>query len=366
MLLDPATMDLAPVADQLLARLQGDPRFKAELPAAQIETISTPVQSAAQAVAQLAQARHDLVAAAEGLALPAVAGVHPTTSPRGELRRGPRYDAIRTAYGAVAERQLVASLQIHVAVGGAQRSLAVYNALRAYLPEIAALAANAPYYDGADSGLASVRPAVCVLLPRQGVPPRLASWEQYAAELAWATGSGAMTDPSQWWWEMRLHPRLGTLELRVPDAQTTLDEAAGLIAFLHALVATVAARADDNALAPDVPGWRIAENRFAAFAHGVEGSLADLWSQQRRPTRERLLALVDDVAPMAARLGSAQLLEHARASIARNGAIRQRDACRERGLPGLPFWLAQRFLHPLSATPPAAPAASSRQSPTPS
>ena len=346
LLLHPVTLDLAPVADELLGRLDGDPRFKPELPAAQIETITRPAQSAVDAVEQLAAARRDLHDACAGLAVPAVAGVHPTASGNGVLRHGGRYDAIRAAYRAVATRQLVASLQVHVAVGGAQRSLSVYNALRAYLPEIAALAANAPYYEGADTGLASVRPEICVLLPRQGVPPALDSWEQFAAELAWGGESGSMGDPGQWWWELRPHPRLGTLELRVPDAQTTLKEAAGLIAFVHALVATLAARADAGDLPPAVPTWRIQENRFAALRDGVEGSLADLGSARRWQTRERLLGLVDEVAPMAVRLGSAAMLAHTRASIDSNGALRQRQACSEHGLDGLPAWLAQRFLDP--------------------
>jgi carboxylate-amine ligase len=254
------------------------------------------------------------------------------------LNRGGRYDAIAAEYGSVARRQLVASLQVHVAVGGAARSLAVYNALRSYLPELTALAANAPFYESVDSGLATVRPGICVLLPRQGVPPALESWEQFAAELTW------LPETSRWWWELRPHPVYGTLELRVPDAQTTIGEAAGLIAFVQALVATLAGRHDAGEPLAAAPSWRIGENRFSALRHGVEGTLADLASGRRWATRERLHALVDEVAPAAARLGSGELLAHTRASIERNGAIRQREACRTAGVRGLPGWLADRFL----------------------
>jgi carboxylate-amine ligase len=267
-----------------------------------------------------------------------VAGVHPWAAALGVLGEGGRYDAIAAEYGSVARRQLVASLQVHVAVGGAERSLAVYNALRGYLPELTALAANAPFYEGLDSGLATVRPGICVLLPRQGVPPALEGWEQFAAELAW------LPEPSRWWWELRPHPVYGTLELRVPDAQTTVAEAAGLIAFVQALVATLAERHDAGEALPVAPTWRIGVNRFSALRHGVEGTLVDLISGRRWATRERLHALVDEVEPMAARLGSAELLTHTRASIDRNGAVRQREACETVGVRGLAGWLADRFL----------------------
>ena len=143
MLLDPVTLDLAPRAAAVLARLADDLRFTSELPAAQLEIATAPAASAVDAVAQLAAARRELARAAAGIARPAVAGMHPFAAPDGALSGGPRYDRLAAEYGPIARRQLVASLQVHVAVGGAERSLAVYNALRSYLPELAALAANA-------------------------------------------------------------------------------------------------------------------------------------------------------------------------------------------------------------------------------
>ncbi len=203
MLLDPESFDLVPLAGAVLSRLDGDPRFKPELPAAQLEILTGSAASVPAVVAELAVARRELAAAAAGLARPAVSAVHPFAAPLGVLNQGGRYDEIAREYGTIARRQLVASLQVHVAVGGAERSLAVYNALRCYLPELTALAANGPFHEGVDSGLATVRPGICVLLPRQGVPPALASWEEFAAELSW----GGLPDPTRWWWELRPHPK---------------------------------------------------------------------------------------------------------------------------------------------------------------
>jgi carboxylate-amine ligase len=235
-----------------------------------------------------------------------------------------------------------------VAVPGAERTLAVYNALRSYLPELAALAANAPLHAGEDAGMASVRPKIAEQLPRQGVPPAISSWAAFAEELDWGARSGWLSEPGVWWWEARPHLRHGTIELRVPDAQTSVREAAGVVAFAHALVAWLADRADAGDLPAPAPTWRIEENRWAAARHGLDGTLADLVTGARTPVRERLAALLEDLAPVAARLGGAAELEAARELVSENGAIRQRRVAVEHGVEGVAEWLAERYAEGLS------------------
>jgi carboxylate-amine ligase len=346
MLLDPVTLDLAPVSDAVLERLGADPMFKREMPASQLEIVGTPAPGVEEAIDQLAQGRRRLAAAAAGIAVPATTGVHPFAAERGELSRGLRYDATHAAYGPVAERQLVASLQVHVAIGGAERTLAVYNALRGYLPELTALAANAPFHGGRDTGLATVRPLIAAQLPRQGVPPALASWESFAEELRWGQAAGALRDAGGWWWELRPHVVHGTLELRVPDVQTKLSEAAAVTVFAHGLAARLAEAWDAGELRDAAPEWRIEENRFAALRHGLDGELADLSTGRRRPTRERLADLVDWIEPVAGQLGGARHLPALRTLVAENGAIRQRRVAAERGLRGLAGWLGEQYLQP--------------------
>ena len=323
MLLDPETLDLVPRAEELLARLGGDARFKPELPAAQVEIVTPPCADVAAAVSTLAAGRRDLAAAADGIAAPAVAGAHPFAAARGQLSELPRYDDIRAEYGDVARRQLVSSLQVHVPVGAA-RTLPVYNALRGYLPELAALAANAPFHEGEDTGLASVRPKICELLPRQGVPPAFGGWDELAAAFEWGAASAAVTEPRLWWWELRPHVVLGTLEVRVPDAQTTVADAGAVIAVTHALAAWLAERHDGGEPLPAAPTWRIEENRWSAARHGLDGTMADLLTGEREPTRERLARLLGAIDATARRLGSATYLEHARSLAAENGALRLR------------------------------------------
>jgi carboxylate-amine ligase len=341
MLLDPETLDLAPVAPAVIAAAGGV--VKGELPLAQVEVVSAPSATVGEAVRDLSIARAIVAQACSGLAIPAAGAVHPFAGPEGELSGAELYRWAREEYGPVARLQLVFGLHVHVRVSGAVRALAVYNAMRSYLPEIAALAANAPFYAGRDTGMASVRPKISELLPRQGVPPAFASLDELSEALAWEERSGAMPHPRHWWWELRLHPRYGTLEVRVPDQQTTVAETAAVAAFAKSIVVWLAARHDDGEDLPVHPTWRIEENRWSAARHGLTGSLADLDTAARRPTRERVLELLDELAPQAERIGCAAELQAAESLARRGGAERLREAAQGDARRAASY-MAERFL----------------------
>jgi carboxylate-amine ligase len=294
----------------------------------------------------LRDARRDLLAGLDGRALLAGAGVHPFAAALGELHDGARYHELAAEFASIARRQLVFGLHVHVAISGAERAVAVHDALRSYLPDLAGLAANAPFHEGRDTGLASVRPTIAAMLPRQGVPPPLGSWDAFQRALSWGEGAGVLPAKQRWWWELRLHPTFGTIEVRVADTQTTVDETAAYAAVVHALVTWLAERAAAGEPLAVAPSWRIAENRWWAARHGLDASFADLVTGEREPLRARLERLFDDLAPVAARLGCAAALERARALAAGpGGAARQRAEAQSRGgLNGLVGWLAQRAL----------------------
>lgn len=343
MLLDARTLDLAPCAAALCAEAD-DPRIRTELPAAQLELVTGAGAGAAEARAELAALRRRAteLAAAHGARL-AGAGAHPFAAPEGALNEHPRYDRIAAEYGPVARRQLVFGLHVHVCVRGADRALAVYNALRTHLPAVAALAANAPLYDGADTGLASVRPKLSELLPRQGVPPAFPDWDAVAAVHAWGRASGRVPEPASWWWEARLHPAHGTIEVRVPDAQTTLGETAAVVALVHALTAWLAARHDAGDLPAPVDTWRIEENRWSACRHGLDATLADPADGRVRPARAVLGTLLDAIGPCARELGCDAELADAATLVECNGALRQRAVAARGGAHAATAWLAERF-----------------------
>jgi carboxylate-amine ligase len=355
MLLDPESLDLLPRASEVVERAS-DERFKLELPAAQLEISLPPARSVPEAVAWLAQARRDLAKAAAPTGRLATAGVHPFADPLGELNRGERYDLTSDEYGDIARRQLVCALQVHIAVGGADRSLAVYNGLRPWLPLIAALAANAPFHGGRDTGMASIRPKIGEQLPRQGIPPAISSWEAFAEALAWGAASGAVPEPRRWWWELRPHPAYGTLEVRVPDAQATVEDAAAVAALIHALSAHLADRFEAGEPLRTSDTWRLEENRWSAARYGMDAELADLETGERTPARACLEALLTELAGAAERVGCLAELGDARRLAGRNGAAKQRAA----GDPhAATAWLADAYVPSAdyAATPPGTPTA---------
>lgn len=344
MLLEPTTLELAERAPDVLQLLSGDSRFKPELPASQLEIVTEPVPSAAEAASALLAGRRALVeAAGEGVCF-AGAGFHPFSRGAGELNRLARYRDVIEAYGAIARRQLVCALQVHVSVGDADRALAVYNAARSYLPLLAALSANAPFFEGKDAGLASVRPKIGELLPRQGVPPAIGAWQEYTEAFRWGAASGAFPRAGMWWWELRLHPAFGTLEFRVPDAQSNVSDAQAVAAVTQALVAWLGDRHDRGEELQVDATWRIEENRWSACRDGVEGEMADLASGERRPTRAWLTELLDALAPVAARFGTQAGLQRAQEMTVINGSLAQRRVAEEGGPRAVARWLADRFV----------------------
>lgn len=344
MLLASDTLELAECAPDVLALLDADPRFKLELPASQLEIVMPPRTKVVEAAAALLAGRRTLADRTHGYVRLAAAGVHPFSSGVGALNRLAPYERMIRDYGPSARRQLVCALQVHVSVGDADRALAVYNAARSYLPLLAALAANAPFYEGQDTGLASIRPKLGELLPRQGVPPALASWEAYAEVFRWGAASGAFPDARTWWWELRPHPGFGTLEFRVPDAQSSVSDAAAIVAVVQALVAWLSERHDAGERLPVDPTWRIEENRWSACRDGVEGHMADLRTGSASPTRDCLEELLEKVGQFSATFGSDMFLSRAREMVEANGAIAQRRVAWEGGPGAVARWLVERFL----------------------
>jgi glutamate---cysteine ligase / carboxylate-amine ligase len=339
MLADPITFDLAPRIDVALASVAGDPRFSKELRAAQIEIITPVCCCAAEACRELAEARRDLQRSLGGGLRLLAAGTHPFATSWGAITQAQRYRQIADEYLWAATRSLVCGLHIHVAVGGAERTLAVYNALRSYLPEIAALTTNSPYYEGEDTGMSSIRPKFNEFYPRSGIPPAFHTWEELVRFVQWGRTGGLFPDPSHFWWELRPHVTHGTVEVRVADTQTRVEDAAAVAALVHALVAWLADRADGGDPLPVHETHWIAENGWRAYRYGVGGWLVDLDSGRPEPTRERIARLIEAVEPYAAHFDSAEQLAEARTLLAGNGSDRQRYVYEREGVDGLARWL---------------------------
>ena len=263
---DRSTLDPVPAARELLARLPYDGQFRPEEYPSQLELVTRVAATAADARRELSGLRRATLLAAgdDGPGLLA-SGSHPLSSHR-----------------------LACSLHVHVAVPGAARALAVFNALRSYLPDLAALGSNGAFTEGRDTGLVSVRSRLNRLFPRVGVPPVLPHWEDYLGLLSAVVRTGASPDASYLWWDLRPSPAFGTLEIRGVDAQSRLDDVAALTAVVQALVAWLGRRFDAGERLPIHDSHRIAENAWRAHRNGLGGWMVDLDTGARISTQERL------------------------------------------------------------------------------
>jgi glutamate---cysteine ligase / carboxylate-amine ligase len=340
MLLAPDTLELSPSAVRALELVPDDGRFRHELREAQLEIVTPVGGNAVAAALHLAEARLELAERLGPEVLIASAGAHPFSAAWGEITEGERYRQIAQEYTWAARGNLPCGLHVHVAVPGSDRALAVFNAARSFLPEIGALAANSPFLEGIDTGLASARTQLAIAAHRAGPPPAFRSWEELVELVEWGRRGGLLPDATHLWWDLRPHAVYGTLEFRVADTQTRVEDAAAIAAVCQSLVAWLAARHDEHDELPVHDTARISENAWRAARYGTRGYLVDLDTGAAEETRACIARLLTALEPTAERLGLAWALLTARALLADNGAERQRYVSARHGAHGLAGWLA--------------------------
>ncbi len=273
MLLDGETLDLVPASADLLAEageLEVPGRLKLELFASVLELTTDPCDSVAEAEESLRGLRRaaDEAAARLGLRL-AAAGTHPTALPTDqEIADDPRYREFVSYAGISAKRQGVNGLHVHVEMPSEDACFTALEAVLPWLPLVLALSANSPYLEGKETGLASNRAEVLAQLPRSGAPPvfgSFAGWERFVGRFV---AAGLADDYTRFWWDVRPHPRFGTLEVRMPDQPTVLERSAAFVALLQTLCAHFAGAEGEAA---DRGVYQ--QNRWAALRFGAEAEL---------------------------------------------------------------------------------------------
>ena len=340
MLLDPATMEVSPAGEWIAGVLEGDDTFAAGLREGQIE-IRTPVCGNAVAAALcLANGILSLKDRLEDRLVVASSGTHPFSSAWGDITPGQRHRKLAAEFPQAAHGHLPCGLHVHVAVSGADRALAVYNAARSFLPELIALAANSPFLDGEDTGLASARAQLAFAFHRAGVPPAFPTWEAYVDFVEWGRRGGVFPDAGHLWWDLRPHPGFGTLELRSPDSQTRVEDAAAVAAIFQCLLVWLSGRYDEQEELAVHDTSRIAENVWRASRYGTHGYMVDPVTGEQEETRSRIQRLLEALEPTASRYGTTWALLTASTLLADNGADRQRYVADEHGLDGLIRWVA--------------------------
>jgi glutamate---cysteine ligase / carboxylate-amine ligase len=240
----------------------------------------------------------------------------------------------------LARREPTLALHVHVGVPDPEDAVQLLNGLREVVPVLLALSANSPFNRGRDSGYASARTVIFQAFPRTGTARRFAGYGDYVEAVDVLIASGALPDPSFLWWDVRLQPTLGTVEVRAMDAQSSVADSAPLVALVQSLsMLQLEGEPAGPATAPEV----LAENRFLAARDGAQAQLINPTTRRLEPLRELAADLVERCRPCAAALGCAAQLEQIARLAAANGADLQRAWAREGGLPGLAAILARRF-----------------------
>ncbi len=348
MLLAPSDWSLAQSSDVVLAGLSDElsAHTSPETHAGVVELATGVHHDVDGAVAELASLRRWLSLELDAVGLTvAAAGTHPfTTREETEVSGAARYRALDDLLRVLARREPTMALHVHVGVPAPMDAIRVLNGLRRSIPVLLALSANSPFWRGDDTGFASARTPIFQAFPRAGPPRFFADYFDYIAAVDALIEPGAVPDPSFLWWDVRLQPALGTVEVRVMDAQSTVREVAPLVALVQSL-ARLELEGDTS---PAAPGAEVlAENRFLAARDGMDARLIDPAARTLVPVRETLEALLAECRPHAVALGCAQALDGVRCLAAATGADRQRAFAAGPGnLDDLVASLAERFLAP--------------------
>jgi carboxylate-amine ligase len=240
------------------------------------------------------------------------AGTHPfSLFERQRITAKDRYRALIDQLQYVARRELIFGMHVHVAVDDPEKAIKVVNGLLPQLAPLLALSASSPFWRGEPTGLASSRQMVFSAFPRSGLPPRFRDYADYAEVVGALERSGCIADYTHIWWDIRLHPRLGTIEVRICDAVTRIEDAVAIAAYCQALVKLLCARYEVGEEIPSYHRILTSENKWLAVRYGLEAPVMDLGSGRRNrvPVMRLVRRTVAEIEPHARELGSERELE---------------------------------------------------------
>jgi glutamate---cysteine ligase / carboxylate-amine ligase len=326
MLLDPSDWSLTQASDRILRSLSRglSSSVSPETHASVLELVTGVHYRVSGAVAEIGTLRSRLARELQAFGIaPASAGTHPAAEwERTEVSRAPRYRMLEETMRSLVRREPTMALHVHVGVPDPGAAVHLYNAYRSIAPLLLALSANSPFANGSDTGFASTRRVLFQAFPRTGTPRAFADYGEYVRAVEVLVASSAIPDPSFLWWDLRLQPRLGTVELRIMDAQSAVADIAPLVALVQSFARLVLG----GGFEPPAPAPEVAEeNAFLAARDGVDAALIDPAAHRLVPVRTLVRELVERCRPHAHALGCASDLEGIERLVAFNGVCRQRS-----------------------------------------
>jgi carboxylate-amine ligase len=328
MIVDAESMELVSAIEEMIEAIPSETEgeVKPELMQSVLEISTQVCRNIAEAAGQLEELRRRVreTAEAKDLAI-ASAGTHPFA--RWEEQRivdRPRYLEVVDALRFVARQELLFGLHVHVGMDDPEKAIHVANGMRVHLPILLALSSNSPFWRGVPTGLMSTRTPIFKTFPRVGIPPRYESWSDFQSRVDFMVEAKAVEDYTYFWWDVRPHPRLGTVEIRVCDSQTRLEHTVALAALVQSMCKELAEHYEAGYELSLYPREMLEENKWLAARYGIEGELVDLPRRTRIAAVDLVRRLIERLGPHAQDLGCLRELEHVESMVERgNGAQRQ-------------------------------------------
>src|SRR5437899_6932115 len=301
-IIDPTTCELRSHVSQIVSAASPDiaEQVKHELHQSIVETGTRICENVSELRIEMHRTRGELVAAAERAGLQvAAAGTHPFSSWIDQvISPGERYQHIVEEMGQLARSLLIFGMHVHVAMPDKQTTIDMMNGVRYFLPHLLALSTSSPFWMGRNTGLKSFRTTVFRRFPRTGIPEQFESWSAYENFVNLLVKLNCIDTGKKIWWDVRPHPTFGTLEFRMCDVTTKVEEAVAIAALAQAIIVKLHRLYQSN------QSWRIyrraliEENKWRAARYGIEGKMIELGKEEEVPMRAlipELLELVDDV-----------------------------------------------------------------------
>lgn len=297
--------------------------FKPEFMQSQVEVGSRVCRNVQEVRHELVRLRAAVSSVAEenGLKI-ASASTHPFARwHQQEVTAGERYRQLMEQMQTVAAQLLIFGFHIHIGLGGPENNdlkIDLMNQLRYFLPHILALSTSSPFWQGRRTGLKSYRSVIFEMLPRTGMAPRFSSFSEYESfvdtlERVGTIGKDSTTgkaDATKIWWDVRPHPKFGTLEVRIADLCTKVDEAVAVTALVQSIVKLLINLREDNQSWRVYRSHHISENKWRAMRYGIEGNLVDFGKQEAVPMEFLALELLNLLEEPAKELGCWEELKY--------------------------------------------------------
>ncbi|HXO60687.1 MAG TPA: carboxylate-amine ligase [Candidatus Acidoferrales bacterium] len=313
-IIDPATCELRSHVMQLVSEASPSiiEQVKHEMHQSIVETGTNICDSVHELRIEMHRTRGELVAAAERAGLQvAAAGTHPFSSWIDQvISPGERYQNIIEELQQLARSLLIFGMHVHIAMPDKQTTIDMMNMVRYFLPHLLALSTSSPFWMGRNTGLKSFRTTVFRRFPRTGVPEQFESWSAYENFVNLLVKLNCIDNGKKIWWDVRPHPTFGTLEFRMCDVTTKVEEAVAIAALTQAIIVKLHRLYKGNMSFRLYRRALIEENKWRAARYGIEGKLVDFGKETEVPMRElipELLSFVDDVLD---ELGSRSAVEY--------------------------------------------------------